>query len=40
MQLIGIGLGRLLYEEMLDPDHFKTLKAKKTIEEGDILKRN
>ena len=27
MQIIGIGLGRLLYEEMLDPPHLKTLKA-------------
>ena len=32
MQIIGIGLGRLLYEEMLDPSHLKALKAGKTID--------
>ena len=35
MQLIGIGLGRLLYYEMLDPVHFKILKAGKLIEDKD-----
>ena len=35
MQMIGIGLGRLLYVEMLDPDHLKTLKARKTIDTAE-----
>ena len=33
--MIGTGMGRLLYEEMLDPAHFKTLKARKFINEKD-----
>ena len=35
MQIIGIGIGRLLYEEMLDPGHLKTLKANKIIDKED-----
>ena len=35
MQLIGIGMGRLLLEEMLDPAHFKILKSHKLIDEED-----
>ena len=31
MQLIGVGMGRLLYVEMLDPNHYKTLKDQKII---------
>ena len=31
MQLIGVGMGRLLYMEMLDPNHYKTLKDQKII---------
>ena len=29
LQIIGIGIGRLLYSEMLDPQHFKHLKEGK-----------
>ena len=35
MQIVGIGLGRLLYEEMLDPSHLKALKSGKTIDLKD-----
>ena len=35
MQLIGVGMGRLLYMEMLDSRHFKTLVAKKLIPDED-----
>ena len=35
MQILGIGLGRQLYEEMLDENHLKTLKAKKIIDLKD-----
>ena len=39
MQLIGVGMGRLLYMEMLDPRHFKALKANKTIRAKDAMSR-
>ena len=35
MQIVGIGLGRLLYEEMLDTSHLKQLKSGKTIDLKD-----
>ena len=38
MQLIGVGMGRLLYMEMLDSSHFKTLVARRLISDQDSKK--
>lgn len=38
LQIIGVGMGRLIYEEMIDPTHMKMLKEGKPLSEIETVK--
>ena len=38
LQIIGVGMGRLIYEEMIDPTHMKMLKEGKPLSEIEKVK--